>query len=307
MGEFDRDVARATRPRGTSSEADETAVEPRLANSDVAAEAARARRDGGGEPELATTPVQRYEALLGSWLGPKLYNAVKDLITLDKLAGYARSGLDSAMGALGGQLKNIDPSNAGEIDEAVAALRKALGPEAEKFVKAHGGDLADALAEFVDTNPVAVVLIALLAAAGAVAADMKIPELKHTFKVTDELDITLKAKLGTLRNVTVEKIYARVEYDAGDLRASAAASYEPGEDRVGAEVGLDYAVNDELDVYGRGSWLMDVESGGRINPTENTIRGGVRWKPRDNMFLEAYGEYDRRRGAGAGVRFGWKF
>ncbi len=310
MGESLHDNARARRDDQDKTPLPvEKAGDPR-ANSDVAAAAARARRNAGpnaGTVKVGKTPVQRYEALLGSWLGAELYNAVSDLITLDKLSSYARSGMDSALGGLGGLVKKADPANAGEVDEAVEALKKALGPKAAAFVKAHGEQFQDALQDFVDANPLVIVLIAMLAAAGAVAADMEIPELKHTFHVAEGLDVSVAANLGTLRNVTVEKIHAKIEYEAGALKASAAASYEPKKDQLGGQVGVDYAATKNLDLYARGSWLADVEDGGRLNPTDHGVRAGMRWRPKPNMALELYGEMDKNRGAGAGLSFSWKF
>lgn len=272
------------------------------------AERARRARDGreGGDDIFAKTPVQQYEARLGKWLGPRLYSAVSDLITLDKLASYAKSGMEEGLGALGGVFKDIDPSNAAEVDQAVAALQRALGPKAAAYVKANGAAFQESLQGFVDANPMAIVLIAMLAAAGAVAADMDIPELEHTFQITPGLGLTMGVELGTLRNVTIEKIHASVDFAAGDLKANAAASFEPNDDKIAAELGLDYKINDNVDLYGRGSWAGDVHDGS-VETTKGSVRGGVRWRPKPNMSVEGYGEYDQERGAGAGINFKWTF
>jgi len=311
MGERRKEVAKAAQNEAAKSEVPTKKPGVPVANSDMATKAEEARRNGKtkAEPVLAPgkAPGHRYEEMLGKWLGPELYKAVSGLITLDKLGSYAKSGVDSSLGALGKLIKSADPASAGEIDEAVAALKKALGPKAAAFVEANGEELQEALQDFVDANPLAIVLIAMLAAAGAVAADMEIPELKTTFNVTDNLDVTVAAKIGSLRDITLEKLYAKVEYEAGSLKASAAATYEPKKDAMKGEVGLDYKATDKLDLYGRGSWLMDVESGGKINPSEHTMRAGVRWKPKPRMALELYGEMDSKRGAGAGLSFSWKF
>jgi hypothetical protein len=295
--------ARAAR----SDAADPIAVAPKASASNAAqaAKAAEARAAREGKGDAPAAPGAAYEALLGQWLGSQVYDAVSDLITLDKLASYARSGLEEGLGQLGGLLEKVDPANAAEVDEAVAALKKALGPKASAYVKANGAEFQKRLQGFVDANPIAIVVIALLAAAAAVAADMDIPELEHTFKVAPGLGVTLSAELGSLRNVTVEKIQASIKYAAGDLKVSAGATYEPGKEKVGAKLGLDYKVNDDVDLYGRGSWAADIAEG--VNTTGANARAGVRWRPRKDMSLEAYGEMDQKRGAGAGINFKWTF
>lgn len=248
-------------------------------------------KGGGGGGAGTASGLANYESTLGKWLGSKLYAAVSDQLTLDKLAGYAESGLKGALGPLGDYIKDADAdADPAQVDKAMAALKGALGKEASKFVKANGAGLQKALQGFVDASPELIVLIGLLAAAGAVAANMKIPELKAKLGITDGLDLELSAKIGKLRDITLEKIQAKLILEAGSLKATAVVAYE--DEDMKARLDLRYGLTDDLDLTGSGTWDEEKGYGGRL---------GMEYKPNDRLSIGAHVGYDEDKGANAGV------
>lgn len=249
-------------------------------------------KDEGGGGSGTASGLANYESTLGKWLGSKLYSAVSDQLTLDKLAGYASSGVGAALGPLGDYIKSADGDvDPAVVDKAMKALETALGKQASNFVKAHGKGLQKALQGFVDASPELIVLLALLAAAGAVAANMKIPDLKAKLKIADGLDAQLSVRLGKLRDISLEKIEAKLTYNAGKLKATAAVAWED-EKGMSGSMDMRYGLRDNLDLSMRGTWSEEDGAGGRL---------GLDYKPTDNISIGAYGGYDERKGANAGI------
>jgi len=243
---------------------------------------------GGGKP----TGLANYEATLGKWLGSKLYAAVSKEITLDKMSGHADSAFASAVRSLGGYVKGADKDvDPGQVDKAVAALLAQFGKEAGKFVQSEGAGLQGALAGWVDANPELIVTLALLAAAGAVAANMEIPELSQKIGLADGLDARVSVRLGKLRDITLEKIEAKLAYKAGQLSASFTGALEGG-DQLSAGLGVGYEVNDKLDLNLRGTWSEKEGGGARL---------GLNYNPRKDLSIGAHVGYDEKTGANAGV------
>ena len=249
------------------------------------------KEEGGGGAGTASG-LANYEATLGKWLGSKLYKAVADQLTLDKLASYAESGVGAALGPLGDYIKeadgDVDPA---VVDKAMKALEGALGKEANKFVQAHGKGLQKALQGFVDANPWLIVLLGLLAAAGAVAANMKIPDLSAKLKITDGLTAQVSARLGKLRDISLEKIEAKLQLNAGKLKATAAIAWED-EKGMSGELGMRYGLREDLDLSLRGTYSEEDGAGGRL---------GLDYKPNDRTSIGVWGGYDEKKGANAGI------
>jgi hypothetical protein len=248
--------------------------------------------EGGGGASGSAAGLANYESTLGKWLGSKLYAAVSDQLTLDKLASYAESGVGAALGPLGDYIKtadgDVDPA---VVDKAMGALEAALGKQAKNFVKAHGAGLQKALQGFVDASPELIVLLGLLAAAGAIAANMKIPDLSAKLKIADGLDARISARIGSLRDISLQKIEAKLTYQAGQLKATAAVAWED-EKGMSADMALKYGLRDDLDLSLSGSWSEEDGAGGRM---------GIDYRATDNISIGAYGGYDERKGANAGI------
>src|SRR5690606_35471891 len=144
------------------------------------------------------TGLENYQSTLGNWLGAELYNAIAPHLTFEAMQGYANDGLSAAIEGGVGLLGELD----GEVDKAAIkkfgeALAKQYGTQAGKWLETDGGKkLTGGLAEWVDANPELIVLIGLLAAAGAILADMDIPTIKQKFKIVKGLTAEVEAELG---------------------------------------------------------------------------------------------------------------
>jgi hypothetical protein len=235
--------------------------------------------------------LANYEATMGKWLGSKLYKAVADQITLAKLAGYANSGIGAAFGPLGDYIKgnasDVDPA---QVDKAMAAMESYFGKQAESFVKANGAGFQKALQGFVDASPVLITILGMLAAAGCVAANMKIPELKAKVGIADGLEAHIAVKLGKLRDISLQKIEAKLTYKAANIDASFSVAYE--DEEMSARLGLKYGLRDDLDLSLSGQWSEEDGAGGRL---------GMDYRPRDNVSIGAHVGYDDKKGANAGI------
>ena len=62
-------------------------------------------------------------------------------------------------------------------------------------------------------------------AAAAVMADMDIPELKQKFKLSENLQATLGVKVGSLRNIALEQVRAKLKYHSNNLLAQIDVTY----------------------------------------------------------------------------------
>lgn len=210
------------------------------------------KRGKGGTAEGKAS----YEATLGKFLGPKLYKLIAPHLTLDKMAGYADDGLTAGLKGLADQLKGLE----GEVDpKAIAKFNKALeeqfGEVAGEWLKGDGAGFAEKVAGWVDTHPGTIVTIALLAAAGAIAADMDIPALKQKIGITDNLSAELEAKLGSLRNISLQSIEGTLAWKSKGVEASITSGYddEKGTHTHGAETKLT-GENDTFSFKGQGEF-----------------------------------------------------
>ena len=189
-----------------------------------AANAEKARTEEGTAAGLAN-----YQATLGQWLGTELYQAIAPELTLERLAGHANAGfiaaVDAALGSIG---------ESGQIDDAAIlklseTLKSEYGTIAGDWLKENGAGLTKRLGDWVDANPLWIVTSALLAAAAAIIANATIPELKKKFKLGDNVSGSLSAKLGKLRDISLQSISAELEWASGPLMAAMKMTHSGGQ------------------------------------------------------------------------------
>lgn len=189
---------------------------------------------GGGDAGLAN-----YEAALGSFLGGELYDAISGAISFDKMAGYANSATDSIIGALLDQVGKIDGVTADP--KALDALSQLIGDKLDPFVtewmNKDGKELTAKLADWVGAHPRTVATVALLAAVGAVIANVDVPTLKQKFS-KGGFSGDVEASLGKVRSLSLEKIAARLNYASGPLLAAVNVSHEKGKTEGSGSIGL---------------------------------------------------------------------
>ena len=240
--------------------------------------------------------LANYKATLGKWLGPKLYDAVSKQITQAKLAKYADSAVKGGLKSLANKLGSLDASaDPAAVDMFAQALVKQFGGVAGSWVASEGEGLTKALNGFVDANPVTIVTLALLAAAGAVAADVAVPQLKKSFNVSKGLDAELAIKLGTIRNLALEKIEAKIKYQSGKVSAVWTGEYEDDMFKTGLDLG--YKATDKLDLGLHGRWDEDNGASASLD---------LKYQATDNLSFGANASMsgkDKRVGIGMKWRF----
>ncbi len=172
--------------------------------------------------------LANYQSSLGNFLGKKLYEAVADVLTYESLSGQAKDAVTKALGAMADQVGKLDGVEADPkaLENLGAMLDAAAAPHLDKLLEKHGKELQGKLANWVGAHPRTVLSVALLAAAGAVVANMPIPELAKTFKLGKGLSASVTANLGKLRDVSLQKLQASLSYTAGPLVASIEADKE---------------------------------------------------------------------------------
>ncbi len=175
--------------------------------------------------------LNNYEQALGSFLGPKLYEALAPHLSHASIGHLADQGLQSLFhkfGALG--LENSEGIVEPEvIDEAIEELIRDYGDVASTYLQGDGAGIIHSVGSFVDDHPRLIVIIALLAAAAAVLTDMDIPELKAKFKITDDLESSIGVKLGSFQNIALEQIQGKLKYHSNNILAAVQVTYNKDE------------------------------------------------------------------------------
>jgi hypothetical protein len=164
---------------------------------------------------------EKYEALLGKWLGGKTYTAMAPHLTLSKLQGYAGQAVEGAIPSLKDALKGIDSDgnvDTAKLDAFAAILLEQSKAGADSWLASDDGKAAEKMAAWVDKHPFWVTTIAVAAAATYVLTNQDIPELDiKKIKLGDDISIDLGAKLGKTMEMALEKIELQIQIAAAQL------------------------------------------------------------------------------------------
>ncbi len=205
------------------------------------------RPEGGPPPEEASPKAaederkavqrQSYEALLGQLLGGKLYEVVTKNTTPDQVMKYALKAVDALIKAASDQVGKADGLDA-ESQKAAGALVEVLGQilreQAEAYLASQEGqDLAQKVSRYVAEHPGVVVAAILLAAAGAIAANVTIPEIAAKTSLGRGVEAEVQAKLGKVRDIALESILARIRFESGRFKAQAGVGHKEGQGTTG--------------------------------------------------------------------------
>ena len=172
-------------------------------------------KDGGSAAGLAN-----YQSSLGKWLGTELYEALAKELTLGALQEHATKAWKSALEAGVEGIDGID-GNDGESAAFTAALQEAYGQAAAEMLDTDTGKkVIGKLNGFVDANPRLILMVALMAAGGAIAANVPLPKLKETFKLGAGFSAKVGADLGKIRDIALKDLSAALEYNSGPLMAA---------------------------------------------------------------------------------------
>ncbi|MFZ5479009.1 MAG: hypothetical protein ACOZNI_19720 [Myxococcota bacterium] len=206
---------------------------------------------GGGDAGLAN-----YEAALGDFLGGELHKAVSGALTYDKFSKMANSAVDGALKALVKQAGGWEQLQADP--KALDALAKILGdladPLVEKWLEQDGKDLQEKLAKWAGAHPKTVATVALLAAVGAVIANVDLPTLKQKFSIGEGYKGEVEAELGKVRSLALQKVRAKLTDSSGALLAAVEVVEKDGVKdaslKVGAEGGNQVVADGKFDKDG---------------------------------------------------------
>lgn len=252
-------------------EKQQPAVQPR-GNAAAQEQVAAGGGEGGGGG------LANYEAALGEFLGKKLFEAVSGILSYDKLSGSAKDAVKQALGALADQVGKLDGVTADPkaLDNLGTMLDAAASPHIDKLLEKYGPELTGKLAKWTGAHPRTVLSVALLAAAGAVLANAPIPELAKQFKLGKGLTLDVEANLGKLRQIALEKLKAKLSYEAGPLVASIEADKDGN---VSGSAGLKVGQDDKqlaLDAKFDNKGLKVVGLDGVLKPNDQTeVKGHV--------------------------------
>lgn len=225
----------------------------------------------GGDSGLAN-----YEAALGEFLGGELYKAIGPQLAFDKLSGTAKKAVQGALDGLVGQLGSLDNVTADPkaLEVLGNLLKDKLDPLVDEWLAKNGPGLSAALTDWVGAHPRTIVLTALLAAAGAVLANVAIPTLKQKFALGKGLSAEVEAKLGKIRAISLQSVRAKLSYESGPLLAAVSASHdEKGTTASASVTGQGRSLTADGTWDGKG--LVMAGLNGAIETGAGTLSGGV--------------------------------
>ncbi len=234
-------------------------------------------KDGGSAAGLAN-----YQSSLGKWLGSELYGALAKELSFASLQDHATSAWKSALESGVGALDGLD-GNDKEAGAFTAALQEAYGQAAADMLETDTGKkVIGKLNGFVDANPRLILLVALLAAGGAVAANVSLPKFKETFKLGGGFTGKVGADLGKIRDIALKDLSAALEYNSGPLMAAVSINRKEdgavsgdfkaslGDDDKNLKTDAKFT-NDGITVY-NASGLLTTDNGTKI---EGSVSGGA--------------------------------
>ena len=173
--------------------------------------------------------TMNYQAALGKALGPKLYELIAPHLSFEKMSSYANKAIGGIADA------GVDWANSSLYDgqlskEQEETLSTDFQDKANEFAKEfleseEGQAVLNKIQEFIGENPYVVVGIGILAALGAVLADMDIPEIKQKFKLGDDFILKAGADIGSLRNIALKSVSLGLEYQTESIQSSLTVSH----------------------------------------------------------------------------------
>jgi hypothetical protein len=189
---------------------------------------ALARQPRGNEaakdkvPDAQDAGLASYESALGELLGGELYRAVQGALGFDALKGQAHSAVAAALSALGQQVSGADGVTAepAAMEALVGLLQAQLDPMVDAWLAGDGRALQTSLAGWAGAHPRTVASIAMLAACGAVLANLEIPALKKRLALSSGTDLEIEAEVGRLRAIALKKLKATLTHTSGPLVAA---------------------------------------------------------------------------------------
>jgi hypothetical protein len=181
--------------------------------------------------------TMNYQTALGKALGPKLYELIAPLLSFEKMSSYASKAIEGIANS------SIDWVNSSLSDgqlskEQEDTLSSDFQEQATKFAKEYlesedGKAVLNKIQEFIGENPYVVVGVGILAALGAILADMDIPEIKQKFKLGENFTLKGGADIGSLRNIALKSVSLSLEYQTENIESSLTVSHSKENNTLG--------------------------------------------------------------------------
>lgn len=253
------------------------------------------------EKERQAAALQSYQAALGSFLGTKLYEVIHKEVTPEKLLGYGNDALDGLFKAAGDQAGSLATKGGLDKDEsaAVTALAGVLGQianeKAQAFLKTPEGQMVlVAIRDYVEGHPWQVIAAIVVAAAGAVAANVDIPTLKQKIKIADGLTGDVTAKLGKIRDISLQAIQVGLSYEVGKLALRGEVAHS---EKDGTKGTLTAAYGDDK---------QKIRAMGTLDDKGNLGVGLGYSLVRDKLELDLDSQYAKDAGIGGTAKLHWQ-
>ncbi|NOY26162.1 MAG: hypothetical protein GXP62_09850 [Oligoflexia bacterium] len=170
------------------------------------------------------TGPMTYDAALGDFLGPKLYDALSKQLTDAKLLGHAQSAVGSATTALNTYLQgNVEATD----QQAAAAFVKALDAELKKgaaqFLKE--SDLGDALRGWVDEHPLSLATAAVAGAAAYILTNQDLPLIQTSKSLGGGHSVFGGVDPGRTLDLALEQVRVGYRYQSAGTKAELMGDY----------------------------------------------------------------------------------
>lgn len=195
------------------------------------------------EQERVAAAKASWEKILGETIGGKLFDLIREHLSMEDLQGYATDGVDAIAKALPDVAK--EPTGEGELAglmdekaeaEALTKFLAVLTPTLEKGSKKwlesdKAKKILVSISQWVEENPGWVLTIigtaAIGAAVGAYLANMDAPMIEQTFKLGDSgWSLGGGIDIGPIQQIAVQAASLSVAYASENLAASLKGTYE---------------------------------------------------------------------------------
>ena len=246
------------------------------------------------EEERVAAARAEWQSTLGTWLGDQTFKIVQKELSPEKIEKQAGQGADALIKFLVGELEKqgakLDGSAPGTADalaKLLPELQKWAEEQADEYLASDSGKgLSEKISQWAQAHPKTVIAMALLAAAGAIAANVKIPELKTKRDLGNGLSAEVGVKLGKIREIALESVRGALAYEKGKLKADVSVKHDrpadgPAVTTVAAgvaygEAGAKGEVRGEGEYKANGDFVVGLRAGGEYGPASGSI--GQKWR-----------------------------
>lgn len=193
-----------------------------------------------GLAPAADAGLGAYTDTLGQFLGAELYRATHKALSFEALSGQGHALVDQAVVAMVAKAGGIEGllADPAALSAVEGILKELAAGAADQWLSGEGKSLQESLVGWTDANPKAIAAVALLAAAGAVLANVEIPALAKKVNLADGLTAEVEVQLGRLRQIGLQKIRAQLDYASGPLVAAFEVQHEGGATQGKVSAGL---------------------------------------------------------------------